>query len=201
MRWWDGRAWSDHVTEPSVATPAASAAPLRNTVPATTPVGNIFIWILVLLPVVLIVLRSTLDYGQIGTNLAEDARRGASSPMFTAASGLSLGLSALSFVLAGISVLLAYFDVKRLRATGFERPFPWPWAYFSAISGVGVLVYVIGRTVVVRRRSGRGVAPLVVAIVIAVLGIVLGAVHNVQIMQPFFDQIGNGSFDSGTLDS
>jgi len=91
--------------------------------------------------------------------------------MFGPANGLSLALSAVSVLIAGVTVLLAYFDVRRLRATGFERPFPWPWAFFSLISGVGVLVYVIGRTVLVRRRSGHGVAPLVVAIAIVVIGI------------------------------
>ena len=92
--------------------------------------------------------------------------------------------------------------MRRLRATGFERPFPWPWAFFSLISGVGVLVYVIGRTVLVRRRSGHGVAPLVVAIAIVVIGIVLGAVHNAQMMGPILEQFDTGSVvDSGYLDS
>ena len=65
-----------------------------------------------------------------------------------------------------------------------------------------MLVYVIGRTVIVRRRSGHGVAPLVVAIAIVVIGIVLGAVHNAQMMGPIFEQFDTGSVvDSGYLDS
>jgi len=42
--------------------------------------------------------------------------------MFGPANGLSLALSAVSVLIAGVTVLLAYFDVRRLRATGFERP-------------------------------------------------------------------------------
>ena len=77
------------------------------------------------------------------------------------------------------------------------QPIPAGW-----YSGVGVLVYVIGRTVIVRRRSGHGVAPLVVAIAIVVIGIVLGAVHNAQMMGPILEQFDTGSVvDSGYLDS
>jgi len=205
LRWWDGSAWTDHVSEPTAANettaaPRPAVAPTQ-TVPAGTPTGNVFIWLIVLLPIVLIVLRSTLDYGQLGVEILDESRRGASG-VFGPANGLSVALSGVSLLLAGVTVLLAYFDVRRLRATGFERPFPWPWAFFTLISGVGVLVYVIGRTVVVRRRSGRGLAPLFVAIAIALLGIVLGAVHNAQLMGPIFDEFGTGDiFDSGSLDS
>ena len=206
VRWWDGTSWTDHVSEPSVTVPSSTATlpsttPSTPALPATTPTGDVFIWLIVLLPLVLIVLRSTLDYGQLGIDILDESRRGTSA-IFGPANALSFGLSGLGLLLAGVTVLLAYFDVRRLRATGFERPFPWPWAFFSLISGVGVLVYVIGRTVIVRRRSGRGLAPLFVGIAIVVVGIVLSVIHNAQMIGPIFDELGSGSgFDSGYLDS
>ena len=200
MRWWDGSAWSDHVTEPSIAAPAASAAPLRNTVPATTPTGNVFIWILVLLPVISILLGFTIDYRAYGLDSLREARLGTRGGG-DLASMAALGVSLVGLVLAGVHVLLAYFDFRRLRATGVERPFHWAWAFFGFISGLGVLVYVIGRSVIVFRRSGRGLAPLWVGIAVVVVELVLGGVHTAQMLGPIFDQLGNGSFDSGTLDS
>jgi hypothetical protein len=188
------------VTEPSVAAPTTSAAPLRGTVPASTPVGNPFIWILVLLPVVTIILSFTIDYRAYGLESLREAQLGARGGV-NLATLAALGISLVGFVLAGVHVLLAYLDSRRLKATGFEKPFPWVWSFFGFITGIGVLVYVIGRSVVVRRRSGRGLAPLWVGIAVVVIELVLGGIHTAEMLGPIFDQIGSGSFDTGTLDS
>ncbi|MBK4346818.1 DUF2510 domain-containing protein [Lacisediminihabitans changchengi] len=198
MRWWDGTAWSDHVTEPSApaAMPPAPATPARNTVPATTPANNVFIWILVLLPVITLALSLTVNYAAIGRSALQDARLGESGSAmgFGVGGGATLAISLLGWLVDAAVIVLAYFDNRRLKATGFERPFPWPWAFFTLISSVGVLVYVIGRTVIVKRRSGRGLAPMIVAIALAALGLILGGVAFVQIVSPMFDQFGSGDF-------
>lgn len=59
-------------------------------------------------------------------------------------------------LLLGASGLLAWLDQRALRARGMDRPFPWGWGFLYG-------VYLIGRTVVVVRRTGRGAAPLVLA--------------------------------------
>ena len=49
-------------------------------------------------------------------------------------------------------------DARALRRRGIERPFGWGWAVLVFVATLGV--YIVGRTVVVRRRTGRGWAPL-----------------------------------------
>ncbi|GAB2709550.1 hypothetical protein BKA24_002596 [Microbacterium marinum] len=56
------------------------------------------------------------------------------------------------------SVLFAWLDARALRRRGIERPFGWGWAVLVFVATLGV--YIVGRTVVVRRRTGRGWAPL-----------------------------------------
>jgi uncharacterized membrane protein len=72
--------------------------------------------------------------------------------------------------------VLAYFDRKWLLARGFDRPFHWAFAFIAAP------VYTIGRSVVVRRRSGRGIAPMWVSIGLLVLGLIVGIIVFVAII-------------------
>ena len=76
---------------------------------------------------------------------------------------------------------------RELAARGFVRPFPWAWTFLSS------LVYVIGRHVVIRRRGGRILAPLVVTIAIQV-AILLAAsvwasVFAVQVFETVFGMV------------
>jgi hypothetical protein len=58
------------------------------------------------------------------------------------------------FVLYGLSALFAYRDWRTLQRRGVPRPFHFAFAFIT--SGV----YIIGRSVVVRRRIGRGISPM-----------------------------------------
>jgi hypothetical protein len=162
MRWWDGSQWTDHVSDP---TPRPyQLAPARNTVPSTTPVGNVFIWIIVLLPLVSIALSFTVDYAALGRAVVDS--QGTASSLAIYSNPAYLLSSLFSYVLIAVTTLLAYFDWRRLKRTGFERPFFWVWGLLG-------IVYVIGRTVVVRRRSGRGIAPLLAYIGVLVASYII----------------------------
>jgi hypothetical protein len=50
-------------------------------------------------------------------------------------------------------VAIAYQDSHALKERGFPKPFGWGWAFIPP-------VYIVGRGVVARIRSGRGLAPL-----------------------------------------
>jgi hypothetical protein len=52
--------------------------------------------------------------------------------------------------------------VAALRKLGYARQFHWAWAFLSSF------VYVIGRSVVVKRQAGWGTAPMWVAIALSV---------------------------------
>jgi len=60
------------------------------------------------------------------------------------------------------SVPLAFFDHKYLTQHGIVRPFHWAFVF------IGGFIYVIGRVVVVRSRTGKGVFPLWLAIAVQV---------------------------------
>ncbi|HAQ9640229.1 TPA: hypothetical protein IYE67_003168, partial [Enterococcus faecium] len=57
-----------------------------------------------------------------------------------------------------------------LRDRGVDRPFPWAWAL------LGPLVYLIGRSVVVRRRVGGSAAPLWLYLGLTVLGFAIAMI-------------------------
>ena len=68
----------------------------------------------------------------------------------------------------------AYFDWRTLRKVGVERPFHWAFAFFAGCEPP--IVYAIGRGVVVRRRSGRGLAPMWVFIAVQVIAFIVGII-------------------------
>jgi len=52
------------------------------------------------------------------------------------------------------SVILAYLDRRQLLRDGLDRPFHWAWTILSPGA------YVVGRSVIVRRRTGGSLAPM-----------------------------------------
>lgn len=172
LRWWDGAAWTENVSA-TAAGPMSDVAPysLRQTpttVPAGTPVYNVFIWIITLLPILSIVTLLTRSTPAL-LGSQTDPYAMYRDPGYLAS--LAIGS-----VVYGGAVLLAYLDRKRLLRDGFDRPFHWAWTFFSAG------VYVIGRSIIAGRRAGRGRAPIWVWIAITLLVTVLAVVRVGQMM-------------------
>lgn len=148
MRWWDGSAWTEttrtaaEVTAPGAARYSLQQAPA--TVTRGTPVYNPLIWIMALLPILSIATLLTLDVSVLVGS--------ATDPLAMYRDPGYLATLALGWVVYGSSVVLAYFDRKRLLRDGYDRPFHWAWTFFSGG------VYVIGRSIIVRRRATRGLA-------------------------------------------
>lgn len=185
LRWWDGRQWTEHFSDSAVqvsTAPAYSmAVPARNTVPASTPLGTVFIWILVLLPLVSLAQYFTVDFRQLGIDAMRNAGTpGASLAIYSNPAYLITQLVGL--VVYGLTVVLAFFDWRTLKLRGVERPFFWAWQFLSP-------VYVIGRSVVVHRRAGRGLAPLWVYIGVVVVGFVVGGIIFSQMMSAMMQNL------------
>ncbi|CAN5325112.1 hypothetical protein BH09ACT2_BH09ACT2_09180 [soil metagenome] len=164
LRWWDGAAWTERV---SPVTPASGVAPysLRpapRTVPANTPVYNVFIWVIALLPLLGIVTLLTINLSALVAT--------SSDPLAMYRDPGYITSLVLGWVVYGGAVVLAYFDRKRLLRDGYDRPFHWAWTFFSGG------VYVIGRSVIVGRRAGHGRAPLWVWVAITVFVVVINVV-------------------------
>ncbi len=165
QRWWDGTQWTAATRAP--ATFAAPGQPPR--VADGTPANTVWVWLIVLLPVVSIIpMFGYLAYlQQAMLDLLHVIPLDGSEPdpqdMIALQMGMIfnpwyLALMLISFATYGVTVWFAYLDVRELERRGFARPFHWAWTFLSSF------VYVIGRTVVVRRRGGQSTAPLVVLI-------------------------------------
>lgn len=88
----------------------------------------------------------------------------------------------------GLCAWFAYLDWRELGRRGVPRPFHFAWVFLS--SGV----YPIGRSIVVRRRTGEGIAPMWVAIGTLVFGFALGIYVTVAVMAPIFEQLSSYPF-------
>jgi hypothetical protein len=181
QRWWSGTAWTEHVSAP-YATVAA-----RPALPADRPVYSVWIWLIVLLPL--------LSYGSFFfwqpnfdylSNLSSPS--GVSS-MYSSmyASLLSPGYFLILFggwILYGVTVVFAWRDVVWLRAQGVVRPFHWAWAFLYGI------VYIIGRTVIVYRvAKPRGRAPIWVYIAVIAFGFLVSFVWTATLMSSMFSHL------------
>jgi hypothetical protein len=151
-RYWNGNAWTDLFHTPGQPFPAG-AVPKA---PPGTDANTAWIWLIVLMPIVPMVLVFFLPWGSVF-----DIDLTARDP-YTMMSGMwDLYLSpilwiatALNYLVYGLSVFFAYRDVKVLTARNVPRPFHWAFAF------LGGIVYAIGRSIVVGRRTGKGYAPI-----------------------------------------
>lgn len=132
--------------------------PQQQPLPEGTSVSTPWIWLIVLFPLLSLVDMLTVDWSTIFAASLEDP---AAVPEVQLRDVLS---TLLSVVLWGLTVLFAWLDHKALLRRGIVAPFHWAYAFIPV-----TLVYVIGRTVVLRRRVGRGSAPLWVLVGVLVL--------------------------------
>jgi len=208
-RWWDGTRWTENYSAPAAQTAATpwstptsqasngvdgapsaypamqpyGAAPALKAPEGTSP-STPFIWLIALLPAVTLVLSvaqlSTID------EMIANATATATDPnasLFTTTDLLTTGVSLL---LAAATVVLAFFDARTLASRGVPRPFHWAWSFFALLSAP---VYMIGRSVVVRRRVGSGLAPMFVNLSLIAVGFILGIVSAVIVTTRIFETI------------
>ncbi|MGV8882517.1 MAG: DUF2510 domain-containing protein [Rhodoglobus sp.] len=191
QRWWDGTAWTENYTEPAAAslpyTPNAAAEAAQ--APAGINVYTPFIWLIALLPLVPLLALLTVDWGSIFRFDPNDPASAA-----TASFGLLLSpgyLIALfgGFAVYGLNAFFAFRDYTYLASVGIVRPFHWAWTFLSSV------VYVIGRSVVVgRRTAGQGKAPMWVAIGSVVLSFIFTIIMMIQMFAGMAESISNLNF-------
>lgn len=159
-RWWDGQQWTQHVSDPALQV-YASNEPRR--VDPSTPLYTPWIWLIVLLPLVSLVglLFWDMDAYMRSSMSSTDPFAQYTDPGYVL-------LQASSWLLYALSVLFAFLDRRVLLQRGFDRPFHWAWTF------LGSTVYIIGRSVIVRRRSGKGLLPIWVTIGVVVISLIVG---------------------------
>lgn len=172
-RYWDGGAWTDHVQgAASNSTPDAfvagggsgqvAAAPYTVSQPAavlTAPPGTgwntPWIWLIVFLPLAGAIPLLFMPWGSMfqWDITSTDPTMGL-GPMLALVSSPAYWLALiLGWVSMGLGIFFAYRDYRQLLSMGVPKPFHWAWQFLSP-------VYVFGRSIVVRRRTGAGWAPM-----------------------------------------
>jgi len=145
-RWWDGTQWTENYHDPLAA---AQVGGLALKAPEGVAVYNPFIYaqigllVVSFLSIFLAFSPATIDAAVYGS---------------TAVNPLEIISNLLGFFTYVAWVILAFFDHRTLKAAGVPQPFHWAWSFLSA------LVYLIGRGVVMRRRTGKGIATMWIAI-------------------------------------
>ncbi|HEY9425474.1 MAG TPA: DUF2510 domain-containing protein, partial [Microterricola sp.] len=141
-------------------------------VPEGTPTANWLIWAYTLLPLLSVFTLFAWDFE--GYMLAAMTDPLAADSMMLDPGYLLLSVG--SWVIAAGMIVLAVLDWRWLGQQGYPRRFHWAWAILSN------LVYVIGRSVVVKRQAGRGLAPMWATLAVSLLSLVLIIVWFVQMM-------------------
>jgi hypothetical protein len=149
-------------------------------VPASTPTGTVWVWLLIFLPVVSIVPLFFWDVrGYFERSITDPS--GSASMMLDP---WYLALTLLGWASYGVGVWFSYLDYAALGRLGYRRRFHWAWTFLSS------LVYVIGRCIFVRRQAdGRGAAPMWAAIGMTVASFALGIGYAVWIMAVIFETV------------
>lgn len=180
-RWWDGAAWTEQRSAPYA---------LDTTTSLTAPEGarwnTVWIWLVVVLPYL-----PSLGLFAIDWQSMFDISTMSSSPSASNAAMFNMMLSPGylftvlgGFIAWGLTVWFAYLDRRELERRGVPRPFHWAWAFIPSYP-----VYAIGRSVVVRRRTGNGISPMWVSIALLAMSFVLGIVYSMYIVSTVFGQM------------
>ena len=161
-RWWDGTGWTDQLGAPAYST-ALPVAQL--TAPPGTSVHTVWIWFVLLLPLLRLVPWAPVDFSAMG------GAGGAGDPTALLQAELAvftqpayLASIVIGLIITGGTVACAALDWRALVRRGVPAPFHWAFA-FSAVVSI-FCVYPIGRAVVTRRRTGRRSNVLVIAIIV-----------------------------------
>lgn len=138
-----------------------------------------WIWLIVVLPLVVSLPALGIDWGAL-VDLTDTTGMSAlgvyTNPLYWV---MLLG----GWVAYGLNAWFAYLDWRELQRRGVPKPFHFAWVFLS--SGV----YPIGRSVVVRRRTGTGIAPMWVTIGMLALSFALGMYIVAVTMASIFGQM------------
>lgn len=206
LRWWDGHQWTAHV--PSATAPSSPAAPMGGiaapgapapwAVPPAPPApvradtGTLWVWLAIVASVIPFAVVFLIDWnGYVDTMTMSTLSRNPSA----AFSGMIqwqlhvLGISVISWVAMGLFIVFSWLDWRELRRRGVPLPFSWAWSFFGLMGG-GAAVYMIGRAVVLKRRTeSGGWPPLWTWIAATAVGYVVAFVWVFSMMGTIFTRM------------
>lgn len=168
----------------------ADAAPSSGR--ADIPTNTVWIWLVVVLPLVALIPLFLFDWATYLQESMYASIYPQQAPYAASASlAVSAGGSAFSFVIAGLTVLFSYLDWRQLRARGIQKPFHWAWSFFVLVVSSGA-VYIIGRGVILRRQTGKGLGPVwgwIAVTLVTIIAVVIWAVTLFSSLAPLIEQL------------
>jgi hypothetical protein len=179
-RWWDGTQWTEHYSEPYAAAGVLTA-------PAGTSVYNVWIWLVVFLPYLTLPFLFTIDFSALFSGLDYTDPSSSTRVQFelmTSPAFLALTLG--GWVLCAAVIVCSWLDWRWLRAAGVPKPFHWAFGFFSL---AGYPVYAIGRAVVTRRRTGKGLLVMWLTIAMLVVSFIVSIAWAVSIFAAIISQL------------
>ncbi|HEU5223519.1 MAG TPA: DUF2510 domain-containing protein [Candidatus Lumbricidophila sp.] len=169
-RWWTGTEWTAELSSRPVSRSRLVASAEQEIAPAPASVRTrasaasngpytVWIWLIAAYPVIALAPLFVLDFRSLFELTATDPR-GVSSLLVSPGYLLAL---AVGWGAAIAMIWFAYLDYATLRRRGHAIRFHWAWAI------LWLFLYVIGRSVAVRRETGRGTEPLWITVMLWVL--------------------------------
>ncbi|UYY81853.1 DUF2510 domain-containing protein [Arthrobacter sp. YA7-1] len=170
--WWNGTNWSGYLAP---SQPAVASGRWRPLISPQAPVYNALVWPIVAAPLAAVLLQAAVWNPVPRFVYIQGVRTLDPFSIYTPGYFISAGVGLL--VYAG-TVVAAYFDWKKLQQAGVVLPFHWAWAFLNLI------VYVIGRSVIVRKVApGRGLDPVWTLIGVVIVTSVISIAHASSIFQ------------------
>lgn len=173
QRWWNGYNWTEHIDGGDIEVYAAHSEVDLSGVSTSTRQ----IWAIVIMYAVIAFGLAGYVYAMFSNPallLTQDA-------IFVASQA---ALTVIGFASWAAAIVLARSDEKELAARGLAQPFNWA---FSFIPSYGPTIYIIGRSVVARRRTGHGIAPMWWHIATYAGGTLAQFAAAIVALAPFFD--------------
>jgi hypothetical protein len=196
QRWWDGARWTEHVYDPRAVVPAAvQVAPEPLRAPAGVKPGTVWFWLIAIGAPVLQILElipASIFISQVLSGDTTDV----SSVFADEFSAAYLVLAFSGWFIYAVCIVFAALDWRELKSRGIPRPFHWAWSFFVIVVGWPA-VYVIGRTVVAKRRTGSGLAPLWVFVGLQVAAFVAVSIVGIIAIVDFLSTLSYGLSDAG----
>jgi Protein of unknown function (DUF2510) len=195
QRWWDGSQWTEHVYGAPATQTGIVERPAREA--AGVKPGTVWFWLLAVGAPVLTILDLIPTSIYLGQVIGGDTTDPTAIAANTFSAGYLLVFLSGWFIYA-VCIVFALLDWRELKAHGVPRPFHWAWSFFVLLIGWPV-VYMIGRSVVVKRRTGAGLAPLWVFIGLEVVAGIVTLVVVIAAIAQFISVFSDLASNAGNV--
>jgi len=183
-RWWDGTQWTENYHDPLGAAQISGQA---LTAPEGTETVTPWYWAMLAL-LTLNILNQLLAFLPANLNATIDKALEEPTSIIPTYTPYEIFSTLFSLLLIAGMIVFAFLDFRALKAAGVPKPFHWAWSFFSLLL-ISYPLYLIGRVVVLKRRTGSSLTPIWIPIAFIVIIVVISIVAGVIGFQAAFDSV------------